>query len=65
MIWGIMEITGNWLLSACEPLPFDDSLSHVKVPAWYIVQIANCVPHSSHDLFSYRGVLQQVRCVQL
>ena len=52
----------NWLRSACEPLPFDDSMSHVKVPFWYTVQIANCVPHSSHDLFSYRGIFYCSAC---
>ena len=45
----------NWLKARCEPLPFDDSVSHVPIPKWHTMQICNMVPHFSHNLFSVKG----------
>ena len=47
----------NWLKSPCLALPFDDSQFPASVPTWYCIQIANTIPHSSHVLFSMRGII--------
>ena len=46
-----------WLSAPCTPVPYDDSTSHVRIPSWYVVQINNNVPHSSHVLYSIRGIV--------
>ena len=46
-----------WLVSACSPLPDDDSSSPIPVPGWFVIHIGNSIPHSSHNLYSIRGIV--------
>ena len=47
----------NWLSSLCLPLPFDDRTKPVPIPAWHVVQIGNIIPHSTHTLWSHKGIV--------
>ena len=52
----------NWLKAMCETTPFDDSEKHVPVPSWHLVQIGNSIPHSTHQLFSLKGITFCMKC---
>ena len=52
----------NWLRSRCYALPYDDSVSLIPIPGWHLVQIGNTLPHSSHTLYSHRGIVTCVSC---
>jgi hypothetical protein len=47
----------QWLASPCEPLPYDDSAAPVPIPPWFLINIGNAVPHSTHELFSVKGII--------
>ena len=47
----------NWLKAKCLALPYDDSIQLVPIHTWYVVQIGNNIPHSSHILYSYKGIV--------
>ena len=52
----------TWLKSECQALPFDDIAEPLSVPGWYRIQVGNSIPHSSHALHMYRGVLFCYNC---
>ena len=45
-----------WLASSCSPLPYDDRFGPVPIPGWYSIYISGSIPHSSHSLFSIKGI---------
>jgi hypothetical protein len=47
----------NWLKAKCAALPFDDRKQMVPIPQFHVVQIGNTIPHSTHTLASYRGII--------
>jgi hypothetical protein len=47
----------NWLKAKCSALPFDDRKQMVPIPMFHVVQIGNTIPHSTHTLSSYRGII--------
>jgi hypothetical protein len=47
----------QWLASPCEPLPYDDNVAPVPIPAWFLINVGNTLPHSSHELFSVKGII--------
>ena len=44
-------------MSACNPIPYDGSGKVVVIPSWYVIQIKNIVPHSTHELRLIKGVI--------
>lgn len=52
----------NWLRAKCTPLPFDDSDNWVYIPKFHVVQIANNIPHATHSLCSFRGIVFCSKC---
>ena len=52
----------NWLKAKCDVAQYDDSEKHVPIPSWHLVQIGNCIPHVSHELFSLKGIIFCMKC---
>ena len=47
----------DWLKTRCIPSYESDRYKPVPVPPWQAVRIGQTLVHSSHNLFSYRGVI--------
>ena len=51
-----------WLASSCSALLYDDHDRIVSIPSWHVIQIKNIIPHHTHTLMSYRGVIFCDKC---
>lgn len=52
----------EWLKGPCCPMPICDVQDPVAIPPWQNILINNVLVHSSHNLFSFRGVVCCYQC---
>ena len=52
----------KWLATRCAPLPYEDTNAPVPVHGWYVVNIGNNIPNSSHEMYSIKGISFCQKC---